>query len=635
MMRKILFYLIFIFAVQEASASILSLDKQRKAFLEAQISIDKGGSPLSFSRKDVLSGYPLYPYIQYQWLVKHLNQTKQIKRFLRYYKDTRYAGLLRYKWQIYLAKHKNWPEYIAQYQKTNNTRLQCYYYRAKYNLGAKTQALIGAKKLWVIGKSQPSECNPIFKVLLGSKYLTRDMLWQRFDSAVTKGNFSVAKYVKGLMAKKDQQVAQLWLKVHSNPTLITNKNFLKHKQAQAGLIFAHGIERLAKKNLNKAISLWDKRQKEFTINPATRRRVEQRLAMSLAYNHDDKAYDRLAALIKPADKAKEWRVRAALKMQNWPAVAESISALSKEFKKKEKWRYWLARASENNNKPKVANFIYSNLAEERSFYGYLSAEKLNKEYKLSNNPIQVAPEMFKRFKHKKSFLVVAELIAVEKPKEAQRQWWFTIRKLDKKQILMAAKYAEELNWKQVAIFTLAKAKYWDDVAVRFPLAYKTQVQKNAKKQDLNPALIFGLIRRESAFNRNAYSPVGARGLMQIMPKTGKQIARELKEKWVGKVALFNPATNLKYGAYYYKKLLNQFNGHYALAAAAYNAGPHRVKRWLPDKHKMAADIWIETIPFNETRAYVSAVLTYALIYQKQLKKNLLTMKDFMKDVLPK
>ncbi len=634
-MRKILFYLIFIFVIQKAGASNLSLDKQRKAFLEAQISIDKGGSPLSFNRKDVLSGYPLYPYIQYQWLVKHLDQTKQIKRFLRYYRDTRYTGLLRYKWQIYLAKHKNWAEYIAQYQKTNNTRLQCYYYRAKYNLGTKTQALIGAKKLWVIGKSQPSECNPIFKVLLGSKYLTRDMLWQRFDSAVTKGNFSVAKYVKGLMAKKDRKVAQLWLKVHSNPTLITNKKFLKYKQAQTGLIFAHGIERLAKKNLNKAISLWDKRNKEFTINSSTRRRVAQRLAMSLAYNHDDKAYDRLTALIKPADKAKEWRVRAALKMQNWPAVAESISALSKEFKKKEKWRYWLARASENNNKPKVANFIYSNLAEERSFYGYLSAEKLNKEYQLSNNPIQVAPEMFTRFKHKKPFLVVAELIAINKPKEAERQWWFAIRKLDKKQILMAAKYAEELNWKQVAIFTLAKAKYWDDVAVRFPLAYKTQVQKNAKQQDLNPALIFGLIRRESAFNRNAYSPVGARGLMQIMPKTGKQIARELKEKWAGKIELFNPATNLKYGAYYYKKLLNQFNGHYALAAAAYNAGPHRVKRWLPDKHKMAADIWIETIPFNETRAYVSAVLTYALIYQKQLKKNLLTMKDFMKDVLPK
>jgi soluble lytic murein transglycosylase len=161
------------------------------------------------------------------------------------------------------------------------------------------------------------------------------------------------------------------------------------------------------------------------------------------------------------------------------------------------------------------------------------------------------------------------------------------------------------------------------------------VQKNANRQDLNPAIIFGLIRRESAFNQNAKSPVGARGLMQIMPKTGQQIARELKEKWRNTNALFNPTTNVKYGAYYYKQLLNQFNGHYALAAAAYNAGPHRVNRWLPKTEAVAADIWIETIPFKETRAYVSAVLTYALIYQKQLKKNFLTMKDFMQDVLPK
>ncbi|MCK5477846.1 MAG: transglycosylase SLT domain-containing protein, partial [Methylococcales bacterium] len=223
---------------------------------------------------------------------------------------------------------------------------------------------------------------------------------------------------------------------------------------------------------------------------------------------------------------------------------------------------------------------------------------------------------------------------VDKRMEAKRQWWYAVTKLDKKDILIAAKYAQQLDWTQTAIFTIAKAKYWDDVSLRFPLAYQDQVQKNADKQQLNPAVIFGLIRRESAFNQDAQSPVGARGLMQIMPKTGRQIAKELKEKWRNKNNLFNPSTNVKYGAYYYKQLLNQFNGHYALAAAAYNAGPHRVKRWLPVENALAADIWVETIPFKETRAYVSAVLTYALIYQKQLKKNILTMKDFMRDVLP-
>jgi soluble lytic murein transglycosylase len=635
MIKKILLFLFLISHLQVSVAAWMSLEEQRREFLFADKLIKKGEDPSSFIWSDSLRRYPLYPYIQYLWLKKNLGQTEKIKAFLKDHKDTRYAGLLRYKWQLHLAKHKNWPEYIQQYQKTSNTKLQCYYYAAKYNAGAKREALTGAKKLWVVGKSQPSECDSVFKVLLKSKYFTRDMLWQRFDAAVTKGSFSVAKYVKGLMNKKNQKLAQLWLDVHTNPSLIKDQKKLNKKQAQAGLIFAHGIDRLSRKNLADAIKLWDKRKNDFTINSATVRRIEQRLAMSLAYNREDDAYDRLSKLSKPDDKAKEWRIRTALRAQNWPNVEASIANLSTKFKKKEKWRYWLARAAENTNKPRVAGYIYSELAAERSFYGYLSAEKLNKDYQLSDSPIHVKPDVYKRFKNKKDFLVVSELIKVDKKLEAERQWWYAIKKLDKNQILQAAKYAQELNWKKVAIFTIAKAKYWDDVAVRFPLAFKDQVQKNAKVQQLNPAIIFGLIRRESAFNKEAYSPVGARGLMQIMPKTGQQIARELKEKWKNKDQLFNPETNVKYGSYYYKKLLNRFNGHYALAAAAYNAGPHRVKRWLPTGNIMAADIWIETIPFKETRGYVSAVLTYALIYQKQLKENILSMKDFMRDVLPK
>jgi len=637
MMKQTLFFLIFILFTPALAAVSLSLDAQRKVFLQVQDDIEKEGSPLSFKQNDILINYPLYPYIQYQWLKRHLDETKKIKAFLKKYKETRYAGLLRYKWQIYLAKHKQWSEFIRQYQVSSNTRLQCHYYRAKYNTGAKKQALLGAKKIWVVGRSQPSECDPIFKVLLSSTYFTRDMLWQRFEAAVLKNKLSIAKYVKKLMNKKDQKIAQLWLKVHSNPLLIEKQNILEKSKPRTGKIFAHGVSRLASRDIEKAISLWDAQNRHYKIKKQTVRKIERRLAMSLVLSRNDRAYSRLSKLSKPDNVAKEWRVRAALRAENWPAVEKSISVLNEKDKNKEKWRYWLARASENVNKSDTANLIYSKLADERSFYGYLSAEKLNKNYQLSNNPIQVEPEMLEKFKNKKDFLVVAEFISVDKPKEAKRQWWYALRKLDKKQILLAAKYAEELNWIQVAIHTIAKAKYWDDVGVRFPLAYTEKVQQNAKRQDLNPAIIFGLIRRESAFNSEAHSPVGARGLMQIMPRTGRQIAKELKEKWKGQgeKGLLNPSVNLKYGSYYYKQLLEQFNGHYALAAAAYNAGPHRVKKWLPSKRTLAADIWIETIPFKETRGYVSAVLTYALIYQKQLKKNTLSMKVFMQDILPK
>jgi soluble lytic murein transglycosylase len=631
---KYLVFLAIILMVEGSFASTLTLEKQRKKFVLAEKMLEKGRDRAFFRTAKTLKNYPLYPYLQYHWLKKNLHQSKKVRRFLSEYPQTRYAILLHYKWQIYQAKHKYWKQFLKHYRETKNIKLQCHYHRAKYNTGAKKEALMGAKKMWVAGRSLPSECDPVFKVLQNSSYFTKDMLWQRFQAALTKNKRGLASYVKRLMNKNDQTVAQLWLDVHAKPSLVTKKKLLNNKHVKAGLIFAHGIDRMARTDPVDAIRLWDARKSDFKINSVRMQRLERRLAMALAFRGDHRAYKRLSHLKAVDEVAQEWRVRAALREQNWVHVKQSIDQLDKEIKKKDKWQYWLARAQEQTGKPKAAKFIFDKLAKDRSFYGYLSADKSDVSYKLSDHPVQVTKKMMSQFKQRTDFMVVAELIKMQKPLEAKRQWWYAVKKLDKKQILIAAKYAQQLDWKQTAIFTIAKAKYWDDVSIRFPMAYQGQVLKNAKVQKLNPAVIFGLIRRESAFDQKAMSPVGARGLMQIMPKTGRQIARELKDKWQNKNKLFNPEINVKYGAYYYKQLLDQFNGHYALAAAAYNAGPHRVKRWLPDNKPLAADVWVETIPFKETRAYVSAVLTYALIYQKQLKKNSLTMKRFMRDVFP-
>jgi soluble lytic murein transglycosylase len=135
-------------------------------------------------------------------------------------------------------------------------------------------------------------------------------------------------------------------------------------------------------------------------------------------------------------------------------------------------------------------------------------------------------------------------------------------------------------------------------------------------------------------DKNAHSAVGARGLMQIMPKTGQQIAHELNEQWLSDMNLFNADTNLRYGTYYFKKLLNRFNGHFALAIAAYNAGPGNVAKWLPIDKTVPADIWMETIPFKETRKYVSSVLSYTMIYQQRLQSGALKIKELLWDVIP-
>lgn len=170
--------------------------------------------------------------------------------------------------------------------------------------------------------------------------------------------------------------------------------------------------------------------------------------------------------------------------------------------------------------------------------------------------------------------------------------------------------------------------------LRFPTHYQEQVESNATLQNVDPALLFGLMRQESMMDKMAASSVGAKGLMQLMPGTGQQIAKALNEPWHSDSDLFNPELNIKYGSYYFKQLLEQFNGHAALATAAYNAGPARVKKWLPQGKALPADLWVEYIPYKETRKYVSSVLSYAIIYQHLLQRDALKLKNLLPDVSP-
>jgi soluble lytic murein transglycosylase len=264
----------------------------------------------------------------------------------------------------------------------------------------------------------------------------------------------------------------------------------------------------------------------------------------------------------------------------------------------------------------------------------MAADAVNKSYSFTDRPVFLARNVLETLVQKTDFKVMQELTILNREAEAKRQWWFTIKKLPKEQLLIAAKLAQQWQWYQVAIITLVKADYWDDLALRFPLNYLSQVQNNAYLQNLDPAIIFGLIRQESMLDKNARSAVGARGLMQIMPETGQQIARTLNEPWQEESSLFNPDVNIRFGAFYYKQLLSRFDGHFALATAAYNAGPNRVVNWLPNDRSVPADVWIETIPFKETRKYVTSVLSYAIIYQQRIQRNALKITRLLLDVRP-
>lgn len=611
-----------------------TLEQQRQAFLLAEKLAKQDNESAFVDLSSTLVDYPLYPYLQYQWLKNHLPQTDKVLAFLSAYKESRYAGLLRSKWLNYLAKNESWVEFIDNYQASNNSALECQFYWANYKTGNQQLALNNAKRLWVKGNAQPKECDPLFFALTQSPVLTPELIWQRFELALKKNNKPLAIEVQHLLDKPDQEIAGIWLQVHNRPELIQDSQLLDGNERQ-GRIFAYGVDRMSKSNLDLAITLWDGRKSNLTIDNHTAQQLERRLALALAYARDGRAYDRLNRLVAADAQVREWKVRAALLEQNWQHVADALTGLTIEEQQQPRWQYWRARALVGIGNVLQGQSGYNRLSEDRSFYGFMAADAVNKPYSFADKPVLLADNALETMAKKTDFKAVQELLALDRDTEAKRQWWFTVRKLPKEQLLIAAKLAQQWQWHQVAIITLVKADYWDDLGLRFPVNYLSQVQHNADRQNLDPAFIFGLIRQESMLDKSAISAAGARGLMQIMPGTARQIAHTLNESVRAENSLFNPDVNIRYGAFYYKKLLNRFDGHFALATAAYNAGPNRVVKWLPNDGPVPADVWIETIPFKETRKYVASVLFYAIIYQQRMQKNTLKITGLLLDVRPR
>ena len=608
-----------------------TLDRQRNAFLQAERQLEQGNNA-EFKRISAdLSDYPLYPYLQYLWLKDNLPQTDQVLAYLTSYKDTRYGEILRSKWLNHLAKNERWYDFIQYYQTSENTARECQYALAIYKTGDKQQAFNAAKRLWVTEDSQPEECDPLWSVFTMSPSFTPELIWQRFELALKKDNVSVAQFVSRSLSMADQQLADVWLRVHQNPALIEHSGFLS---PQMGRIFAHGVDQLAKFDLGLAMQLWDNRKHTFQLDQQTLGEQERSLAIGLARSRNSGAFQRLNQLSAVDPEVNEWKLRSALLEQNWQHVGEALARLTPQERQDPKWQYWQARALDKTGNAMQAQAAYTKLANDRSFYGFLAADNVQQPYQFSNMPVSLANNELEKLANTADFKVVHEFKLLDRNAEAERQWWYAVKKLSKERRMVAAKLAQHWHWDLVAITTLVKADYWDDLSLRFPMYYSDKIHTNAYRHNLDPAIVFGLIRQESIFNKDAESSVGARGLMQIMPQTGMQIARDLKEKWHSVNNLLNPDTNVRYGAYYYKQLLKQFHGRFALATAAYNAGSGRVAKWLPSFGAMPADIWIETIPFKETRKYVTAVLSYAIIYQQLMQRKGLMMKEMMLDVLP-
>lgn len=612
------------------------LMQQRAAFLKAEVSIAKAPWK-DFTRiTKGLEDYPLYPYLQQRALRNNLRRVPAavVADFLDHHPQLPIAFQLRRAWLRQLYRAQKWQLFNRYYQTSGGLADACQHIRALYRAGQARKAWQRLRRLWLHGHSLPASCDEPLSLWRQAGQLNTDLAWQRAVLAVRAGNRSLVRYLRQFTTKTDRALLNLWLRAQKNPGLalaILSSSISTRDRRE--LLASAILTRLAGKDLDGAMELWQKIDSGYSLSPPRRNRIQQAIAIRLARKHRNEAPKWLASplISDPTDSLYHWRLAASLWHQDWNNILYLYTHLPERLRQQGKWRYWRARAMLAQSDSSSNGALHA-LSQERSYYGFRAADVAVLPYQLGHQSAPADEIELQKLSRRSDIQRCRELLALGRATDARREWRWMLTRIAQAQRIVAAQLAERWNWHSMAIATLAKGPERNDLVLRFPLAYQQQIMHAARQSGLSPARIYAVIRQESAFMATAQSAAGARGLMQLLPITARHVARSLRLAYSGRRSLLNPAANLRLGSAYLKQLQIRFGEHPVLASAAYNAGPSRVRRWLPQQGAMASDVWIENVPFGETREYIRRLLTYQLIYTRRLNEDSIRMSAWMPEV---
>ncbi|MFV2060007.1 MAG: transglycosylase SLT domain-containing protein [Gammaproteobacteria bacterium] len=615
--------IIYLNALSAQAIVEISSDRllQRQQYQDAIHSIKLGRLKNFNKLEPQLRDYPLYPYLKFAELKKRLRKApnKEIIAFINKYAGTPLATRLHYSWQHQLVRKKDWKTLVENYLTSKNIKMQCHYAHALNMENQPMAAYDVIEQIWLTGKSLPKVCDKVIKLGLKSGRITQDLVLERIRLAMQSNRLHLAKYLKQYVNQEDQHWIDLWIKVRRKPELILSDSKLKSNIPIVRWILIDALIRISKKDALEGARLWSNFKLKFSFNTQEENRLVRRLTLYLSQIDDVDSIKWLNATNYLSDDSYLTGIHiiSSIKDRDWESAVDWLDRLNSEERHSEKWRYWRARVYEAMGRLEEARNIYHLNANERSYYGFLAADRNGLNYQFGDKPLIYSAEEISALEQNPAILRARELYLLNQIVDARREWHYAIQRMDSTQILIAAQAADQWGWHDRAIITFGRAKYWDDLKRRFPLVHQNLVVKQAQGQKINPAWAFAIIRQESAFTSDARSHAGAMGLMQLLPRTALQVARNNQVKYRNRFDLLNINTNVKLGVRYLKKVSDHFNGNNVLATAAYNAGQYRVNTWLP-KAPVSADIWVETVPFNETRDYLKRVLTYTIIYEQRL-----------------
>lgn len=577
---------------------------------------------------DALRAYPLYPYLQAARLTVQLQNPAiatdvdtPTRKFLATHGADPVGRSVRNEWLRSLARRNEWPIFLKEYRRDGaEPVLRCQYLDATVRARTDNQPLSSAFQQELIDffltpRQLPTECEPPFSWARQNGIVTQEHIEQRVRRLLESDQPVFARIIAGLLTPERAEPFQLWSQLLQNPertldTLIANPS----RAVDSDALLA-GWTQLARRNTPSALKRYDSLISSRRPEAAQTSRYALQLALGLSWNRhpDALTYFRKVAPKDFDDLAYAWKIRAALWSGDWPEVSRTLAAMPPAQREETRWRYWSARAAEQTGDKPAARAIYADLLTRDNFYSAMSAAHLDKPAHPHPEPLPSNHAQLKSIESQPAFTRARELLRCQLRPLALAEWLYGLEQLDSDLRPQAIHLASAWGWYDIAVTTATQQRLFNDYALLYPLPYDAPVKKAAHLTSLERPLIYGVIRQESLFRVDATSPVGAMGLMQLMPETARRTARQWKQSRPSRADLFDPRINVFIGSAHLRDLIDRFDGQVPVALAGYNAGPNAAQRWLPDSAK-DTDIWIENIPYNETREYVQRVLWHSVVF---------------------
>lgn len=604
-----------------------TIDEQRSAFREVYPAAERGDWEPVEARRTVLEDYVLWPDLKAAWLRVHLDDAAtDVRQFLEQHGSLKAARELRYRLALHLANQKRFPEYLELYRRwyadLGIAKLDCLAVNADILGGGNDDSVASrGRDLWLVGRSQADECDPVFDYLRGAGILDEPLYRRRFDLAIAQRQFSLARYLARSLDERHLEQANRWIAAQKDPAgFLQSARLRPDRDELHGEQLAYALEQLSYSDATLAAEHWQALRGMYDFPSDTAAGLSRHIALWLARQHTPRAFEALRDLPPEAVdvEVRRWLVRSALRQHSWAEVIAVIAGMPEDERTKEEWQYWAAVAWGETGNDEEARALFQALAEERSYFGFLAADALGSDYAWAHTAMEEDARALRSLEANGALVRARELFYVGLESRGRSEWDDAVSMLQADEKAQAALLAHRWGWHSRAIATAASLGLFDDLELRYPLPYREQFEKYSQTAAIPGSWAYGVARSESLFMADIRSVAGAVGVMQLMPSTGRRTAAEIKLPYKGLDTLTDPDSNIRLGTFYLGKMLQRFGDNPVLATAAYNAGPARVEQWLPHEGQLDARIWIENIPFNETRSYVRRVLATDAIFHWRL-----------------